>query len=428
MSTTHLNRLYLFLSSFALILVGSIILKINTSLLSIFTLLMMLALLIDSLSHFSQFLLKRKLDLKILKDSLIKIILGLSFYFFSTMSYQFLFTVFGCYTLLKGFAKLVSYRTYYKNQLVGRFTLLVSGLFLSITGILLIFSPFLSLEQILIAFGVYFILSGCGNLYLLLMSYLPNSTIDHLKRKIKITPPIFLEAFVPKRVLTETNKILKPSEVVSEKAVFSERKSDIMPDLEIYIHVTEKSFGSIGHMDLCFEGEIISYGNYDEDSYHLFDTMGDGVLLTTDKASYIPFCIKHSQKTLFGFGIQLTPQEKQDVANAIKDIKAQCYEWKSNYSLALSQDPLVDRTNYQDYASLACYQANSKLYKFNRGPFKSYFVLTTNCCLLSDSIIGPSGIDLLSMNGILTPGTYLNFLRHEFKKPNSAVISYDIYN
>lgn len=89
MSTTHLNRLYLFLSSFALILVGSIILKINTSLLSIFTLLMMLALLIDSLSHFSQFLLKRKLDLKVLKDSLIKIILGLSFYFFQRFRINF---------------------------------------------------------------------------------------------------------------------------------------------------------------------------------------------------------------------------------------------------------------------------------------------------------------------------------------------------
>lgn len=69
------------------------------------------------------------------------------------------------------------------------------------------------------------------------------------------------------------------------------------------------------------KGEIISYGNYDEDSYRLFDTRGEGVLISTNKESYIPFCIEHNKKTLFGFGIQLNEQQRAGIRQEIKKLK-----------------------------------------------------------------------------------------------------------
>ena len=72
-------------------------------------------------------------------------------------------------------------------------------------------------------------------------------------------------------------------------------------------------------------------------------------------------------------------------------------------------------------------EADSKS-KTPDGKFKNYFVLGVNCCLLADSIIGKSGSDLLKMSGIITPGTYYEYLNREFRKKNSMVISRTIYN
>ena len=48
--------------------------------------------------------------------------------------------------------------------------------------------------------------------------------------------------------------------------------------------------------------------------------------------------------------------------------------------------------------------------------------------MLADYIIGKSGIDLLKMNGVITPGAYYEYLNREFQKKNSMVISRKIYN
>lgn len=181
-------------------------------------------------------------------------------------------------------------------------------------------------------------------------------------------------------------------------------------------------------MDIYFDNELISYGNYDEASSHLFDSMGDGVLVCTDKEKYIPFCIAHNKKTLFGFGLSLTDEQVIGVRQKVKELKSNTHAWHSEFELALNEHPETTIDEYQDYASCLYQATNCQLYKFDKGRFKSYFVLTTNCVLLADTIIGPSGIDLLSINGILTPGTYLNFLRNEFKREDSQVISYHIYN
>ena len=66
----------------------------------------------------------------------------------------------------------------------------------------------------------------------------------------------------------------------------------------------------MGHADLYFDNEIISYGNYDYHSIRVFESIGDGVLFTTpNKEKYIEFCQKNSKKTLFGFGLKLTDKQ-----------------------------------------------------------------------------------------------------------------------
>ena len=59
---------------------------------------------------------------------------------------------------------------------------------------------------------------------------------------------------------------------------------------------------------------------------------------------------------------------------------------------------------------------------------KTYFVLGTNCGTLVDKILRSSGIDVLNPNGIITPGTYYDFLEREYMKKGSRVVSKKIYN
>ncbi|MGX7417558.1 HdeD family acid-resistance protein [Carnobacterium gallinarum] len=431
MSVMRLNQLYLFFSGIFLLIIGIVIMDKNASLLPILTITITGALIIDSLSHFFQFFIKKRQQKRSLLDGLTGLILAAIFYF-SNIPFYLLAVVFGAYLVLKGVALLVNYQTYRKNQLTGRFNLFVSGIFQVILGIVLLWSPRLAINDILIIIGLYFTLYGIGNLALTIQSFISPETKNRLKRKIRLTPPVFIEAFVPRAVLKETNAILTPDSDTNEtnSPQLVEKKSDLIPDLEIFIHVTEKSYGSIGHMDLCFDGEIISYGNYDEDSYRLFDTVGDGVLISTQKEDYIRFCIEHNQKTLFGFGIQLNEQQRIDIRQKINELKMDCYPWKSHLERKNDEGQnFTKATNpYSDYASCLYAATHCHLSKFNRGKFKTYFVLTTNCVLLADTIIGPSGIDLLTINGILTPGAYLDFLNHEFKRTDSNVITYQVYN
>ena len=64
---------------------------------------------------------------------------------------------------------------------------------------------------------------------------------------------------------------------------------------------------------------------------------------------------------------------------------------------------------------------------FVDGRFKTYFALGSNCVLLADSIIGRLGTDVLSMRGLITPGTYLDYLDKEYHKKGSMVITRQFY-
>lgn len=65
---------------------------------------------------------------------------------------------------------------------------------------------------------------------------------------------------------------------------------------------------------------------------------------------------------------------------------------------------------------------------FHQENIKPYFVLGTNCCYLADDIVGKSGSDILSLNGIITPGTYYDYLEKELYRKKGIVVTKNIYN
>ena len=172
---------------------------------------------------------------------------------------------------------------------------------------------------------------------------------------------------------------------------------------------------------------MIAYGKYDEASSTPIGT-GDGVLLIADRASYIPYCLENNGTTLFSFGLRLSEEPRAAVHAAVSEIKERLVAWDPPFQAARRKDSAADAKAYPDFASRLCNETGARFYKFKRGRFKRYFVMSTNCVLLVDSIIGGAGTDILSLNGMVSPGTLYDYLESDFLKRDSIVISRNVYH
>lgn len=354
----------------------------------------------------------------IILQTSIQLIVSLIFIFIPNIPLSIISLIFGIYMIFNSIVKLVNYIIFKRSKTEGRFVELFLFIFYLIFGLSCILFPLIRIDTIILIIGIYFILLGATYILDFIKQIIPVKQKIKLKRKIKITLPVFLNVLIPHSILMQINKSLNTNEKQNKNFDKNEES-----DLEIFIHVTKEGFGATGHADLYFDNNIISYGNYDRKTIKLFEAIGDGVLFTTEnKEKYIKFCIENSKKTIFEFGIKLTNKQKEAIRKQIDKIKENTYEW--NYPITESKKKA---TKKDSYAIKLNRKVKARFYKFKKGKFKTYFVLSTNCVQLVDYILGSTGSDILKINGIITPGTYYDFLATEYMKKNSNVISYKIY-
>ena len=331
--------------------------------------------------------------------------------------------VIGVYQIFHASINLVTYVLYRKNKIRPRFRLLLDGLVLVfLGGTSLLSSTGNSVFQLFVL-GAYFFLYGVSNIR---DGFLFEEEIgkNHLKRRVRISLPIVLAALIPARTLAKINKFMQENADEREDIHLGIVKSGKTAELEIFVHTAETSlFSAIGHVDICYQGRVISYGNYDPSSETLFGMVGDGVLYFCDRDKYIDLCKRESQKTLFGYGIDLTPEMEKAVQKKLAELKQLTIPWEPSADKIMTGDGKEDYT----YAYKIRHETDGELYKFIKSKFKSYFVLSTNCVLLADTIVGQAGTDILSPKGFIAPGTYQAYLNREFEKPNSIVVSKHVY-
>ena len=331
--------------------------------------------------------------------------------------------VIGVYQIFHASINLVTYVLYRKNKIRPRFRLLLDGLVLVfLGGTSLLSSTGNSVFQLFVL-GAYFFLYGLSNIR---DGFLFEEEIgkNHLKRRVRMSLPIALAALIPASTLAKINKFMQENADEREDIHLGMVKSGKTAELEIFVHTAETSlFSAIGHVDICYQGRVISYGNYDPSSETLFGMVGDGVLYFCDRDKYIDLCKRESQKTLFGYGIDLTPEMEKAVQKKLAELKQLTIPWEPSADKIMTGDGKEDYT----YAYKIRHETDGELYKFIKSKFKSYFVLSTNCVLLADTIVGQAGTDILSPKGFIAPGTYQAYLNREFEKPNSIVVSKHVY-
>lgn len=406
----------------SLMCIGKDVLYIN------FVNIFLIVVLFLSIKQFLNYFLGKKKDQKMnFTRSFLNLLFCLICSLFKDIPLSILPIIFGIYLLLNSIIKFINYYILFKGKANGKLTEFISGMLYLIVSIPIIFSPLKHLSAVLIIIGIYTILLGVNYIINFITFLIPKRVKNKLKRSIRISLPVFIESIIPYTVLNEINYLID-KENYDKPFVFEEKSIETEPDMEVFVHISNRGFNRMGHVDLCYDGKVISYGNYDDESIRFFTMIGDGVLFTTKKEKYIPFCIEHSKKTIFAFGLKLTDTQKKNIDQTIKKIFDNVYEWNPPYVEALSKKKKVNMNKYRDYSSRLYQTTKAKFYKFKTGRFKKYFTLGNNCCKLADHIIGKSGIDLLKMNGIITPGAYYEYLNREFQKKNSMVISRKIYN
>lgn len=318
--------------------------------------------------------------------------------------------------LLEAIAKLVSWYIFKQNQVPHRIKYLVSALIAFLFFIILLFNRNFRINITYFFAGLYFTLQAILLFFTWYQSTFERN-VQHIKHKVRIALPVAFAGLLPKRVLKELNQSLG---VLDTPMALEDVKSDQPISVEVFVHMSLKGMGVTGHVDLCIDDTVISYGSYDEATYKLGAAIGDGVIFFSPKDLYIPFVEKRSAKTLIGFGIYLNDQEKAALKKRLDDILANAYEWHPVAELHPEAD-------VHDYASDLYRATHATFKKFKSGPYKTYFVLNKNCVQLADHLLGSTGLDLINPSGIITPGAYLDFLEANYEIEGTAIVTRTIY-
>lgn len=292
-------------------------------------------------------------------------------------------------------------------------------------AVFLFLFPFQSQQPVCIFFGVYIILTSITYFSDAMREiFLWDTDGKHIKRKIKLKIPAILTFFVPLTIFNRINRSLNDYEddihTVSYRRVGDKKKLDDS-HLEVFIHTSPKTGGGFGHVDICVDNTVYTYGAYDQNTNRLFGLLSDGVFAVMDRDKYIKYCLTQKNENIVSFNIYLTEQQLEDMHKYIDKYMEQLYRWQCDKE----KNPKED---FFDKASKFYTQADAMLYKYKKGRYKTYFLISTNCVSVADKIIGSSGINVISLNGIITPGTYLTYLEREFKRNNSFVTKKTIFS
>lgn len=332
----------------------------------------------------------------------------------------------GIYILVVGVIKVIDYIILRANRTPGRIMVLISAIIILILSYPLVFNAEGSVTMAFFHTGVFCVFYGFTLLGDFFVEVSPIKQTNRFKKRMRINLPVFLTMLMPKKAIGYINQLLS----VDDDGVIEEQsfKVDQVPDVEIFVHVTEKGFGTIGHADLYFEGKVYCYGNYDDDSFKLFGSVGDGVLFTvTNRDEYINFCAKATGDSIFAFGLRLNEAQKEAIRERLASLFTHVYPWECKLQ-RYEEKTYSSEQKPDDYASRLYEATHAKLYKFRDTSFKAYFVLTTNCVKLSDYVIRSTGIAAANPNGIMSPGEYYEYFDRQYHLKNSIVISKQTYH
>ncbi|MBQ3842830.1 MAG: DUF308 domain-containing protein [Ruminiclostridium sp.] len=360
--------------------------------------------------------------------AVVNIALGILLFSLPQLSFALAAYVLAAYLLFNAASKMADFIVAKINNHPGHWLDLIAFVFYMVF-VVLMFATGLRDDMFLIISGVYCILFGAEMISDFISLIVPQRVKNNLKRRIRISPPVYVSTFMPLGTLRYINEYISVNDEPPE-LIDDDRSDGVPPDIEIMVHVSNNGSGKVGHLDLYLDGEVISYGNHDWSSHRLFGVFGDGVMFIAEKEPYLDFSVTHDRKMVFSYGLRLSPEQLEAVRQEVQKLKSRTVLWKPPYQRAVEEkgESNVKLSDFHDYSSEVWYGTHADFYKFTRGKFKTYSILSTNCVLLTDEILGKAGTDIVCISGIASPGIYYDYLERLYMTQKTMVISKTIYD
>lgn len=324
--------------------------------------------------------------------------------------------VIGWWALANGLVQAINFYVYRRDCMRGAGWRFVLAALTLIMAAVLILAPASYMQMLSRLAGAYLIFYGLVTVFETAKDLLSDKTQRKLLRHMNLSVPIVVAALLPQRVFMSVNTFLKSGQLQQD-----ELSSETSGDLEVYFYLSGSGPESLGHVDISYQGKIYSYGCHDPENRRLMGTLGDGVLIVSEREAFLRHALCGERKTIIGYEISLTQKQKEAVEERIAEMMNRSVPWQ----------PLIQRGSgdpeAHDYASRVYRGTHAQMYKFKAGDFRTYFVFSTNCVLLADHILRCPQLDLFNFTGIVTPGSYLVFLNDEYLREGSLVVARRIY-
>ncbi|MEG0076249.1 DUF308 domain-containing protein [Anaerorhabdus sp.] len=335
--------------------------------------------------------------------------------------FRFIHVVIGWWILINAIIGYINFIVYRRDSLKGASWIFIKSTIDTAFALTLILSPRSRLWILSIFAGIYFIFYGFVSTGESIKDVLPDNTKNKVRRHLTISAPVLVAAIIPQHFFFSIKQMVKQNIMELDTDAYN----DDPADLEVFIYLKESGPESLGHVDISYNNQIYSYGCHDPENRELFGTLGDGVLIVSDRSSFLQNAIDGDGKTIIGYKIQLIDYQKVIIEKRLKELFSRTTEWKSKAQIAMEQNLDVD--SCIDYASRVYKNCKASMFKFTQGKFKTYFVFSTNCVLLADYLVRTPELDLIKTSGIVTPGSYISFLNQELAREKSIVINRTIY-
>lgn len=362
--------------------------------------------LISSLLKLINLILKRKKILTNILDIFLNTILGILFINKPNLFIYLSTKIFSMYALIQSLCGFINLIIYKQDKLKGKIYILTTSTLSLMLSITLMFSKDTNSIYVCYIIGLYLILYG--------ITIISSSILT--KTKIVLPLPIIFTMFLPNILIKRILKGINPKKI--------NNKQD--QDLEILIHLSKTGSASLGHVEIAFQDKIYSYACYNYLQRYLFGGIGDGIIGIFDKNSYIKYCVEEKNRFILSYGMKLTKEQKEKVTSTINNlITKDTTIWYPEIKYYL--DGLITKKPFDQMANQIYLRSDATFYRFTKGKYKTFFVLRTNCASCVDNILNALGTKFLSIEGIISPGTYYSYLEKEYNKKKSKITSKTLY-
>ncbi|MDD6466800.1 MAG: hypothetical protein PUF50_01285 [Erysipelotrichaceae bacterium] len=359
---------------------------------------------------------------QVLDSALWAVLVVLSIFFPRTFAIL-LPRILGVWMLMHATVKLIVLYIKVKDHLPLDWMRGISLVFDCVVGCYLLIEParhYLFLSRVI---ALYFMVYGLRELMDLVREILPSGSGTRLDQKIQLAIPPMMSALIPSQLMSV---FLDRSQEDEVQRKFDAIKQDIIPDVEVLIHLAPSGPARFGHVDMIYQNTIFSYGCYDPHTRKLVGTMGDGVVIVSPVNTYLHNCLANENKVLVAFGISLNEQQKERLNQKILELSELWVEFLSDEQRL--QQGLPCEGDAKDYISRVTRTSpQAKFYKFKEGRFKTFFVLSSNCVSFVAYLMKVIGLNLFDLSGIISPGAYYDFLNRQFMSHNGFIVSRKLY-